>query len=45
VTILTLSVVLPLFGLPLIVILGADRLLLPRFPATGRWLGLARRAE
>jgi uncharacterized iron-regulated membrane protein len=45
ITILTLSVLLPLFGLSLIVIIAVDQLLLPRLPATERWLGLAQRAE
>jgi uncharacterized iron-regulated membrane protein len=45
VTTLALSVVLPLFGLSLVVIIAADRLFLPRFPTVARWLGLARPAE
>jgi uncharacterized iron-regulated membrane protein len=40
VSIVALAVMLPLFGLSLVVVLLVDRMLLPRLPATRRWLGL-----
>jgi uncharacterized iron-regulated membrane protein len=36
-----LAVILPLFGLSLVVVLGLERMILPRFSGTRRWLGLS----
>ncbi len=36
-----LALLLPLFGLSLLLVMAIDRTLLPRFPAAQRWLGLA----
>ena len=40
-TVAVLAVLLPLFGLSLLLILAADRILLRQLPAARRWLGLA----
>lgn len=40
-TIIALSVLLPLFGLSLLVVLAIDRALLRRLPAAERWFGIA----
>ena len=41
VVIAALALLLPLFGLSLVLVLAIDRALLPRLPAARRWLGLA----
>jgi uncharacterized iron-regulated membrane protein len=41
--VLVLAVLLPLFGLSLLLVLVAERVLLPGLPAARRWLGLAPR--
>jgi len=44
VSIAALALLLPLFGLTLLLVLAIDRMLLPRLPAARQWLGLAPRA-